>query len=178
MGSEAFVARLRQHGRRAHPFDEAMHAGKLSQRHLASWVANRHFCQTRIERTAGGWQQLARAVGIGAGELLEERHVLPGVRFACAAYLSLMREASPVETAAASLAELFGPERAVAWQTHYPYLDGEAVDFLGSGSDDALAFVVTEARDNEAQARCLAALVRKTQVHQHLLDCICAALPI
>jgi pyrroloquinoline-quinone synthase len=176
MGSESFVARLRQHGRRAHPFDDAMLAGKLSQRHLQTWIANRHFCETRISKTAGGWLRLARTVGLNSGELLEERHVLPGVRFACAAYLSLMRDATPVETAAASLAELFAPESALSWRAHYPYLD-DAANFLNA-SDDALAFVVTEARSGEAQARCLAALVRKSQVHHHLLDCVCQTLPL
>ena len=41
-------------------------------------------------------------------------------------------------------------------------------------ADDAVAFVVRHADTSEAQDRCVAALVRKTEILWHLLDCVAA----
>jgi pyrroloquinoline-quinone synthase len=42
-------------------------------------------------------------------------------------------------------------------------------------SQDAIEFVVGHARTRELQERCVAALVRKTEILWHLLDCVSAA---
>ncbi len=56
------------------------------------------------------WLRLGEAVGLPRAELLDERHVRPGVRFAVEAYLHLARTASWPVAVAASLTELFAPD--------------------------------------------------------------------
>jgi pyrroloquinoline-quinone synthase len=50
--SEAFVDRLRREGASRyhdnHPFNVAMHEGRLSREHLQRWVLHRYYYQTRI----------------------------------------------------------------------------------------------------------------------------------
>ena len=50
-------------------------------------------------------------------------------------------------------------------------------DEAGEGRDgeEALAFVAREATTYDLQARCVAALIRKTEILWHLLDCVHAA---
>src|SRR5215510_2345340 len=56
------------------------------------------------------WLKLAEACGLSREELLDESHLLPGVRFAVDAYVNLAR-ASPWPIAvASSLTELFAPD--------------------------------------------------------------------
>src|SRR5581483_1002582 len=55
------------------------------------------------------WRRLARAVGLEEAELDSLRSVLPGVRMACDAYVTMVREAGLVEAVASSLTELFAP---------------------------------------------------------------------
>ena len=132
------------------------------------------------------WLRLGRAVGLDEGELTSLRRVLPGVRFACDAYVSLVREASLVEAVASSLTELLAPDlmqrRIAAWERHYPWIGADALAYFRSrvprargDADEAMAFVVEHARSAELQDRCVAALVKKTEILWHLLDCVSAA---
>ena len=132
------------------------------------------------------WQRLGRAVGIDEVELISLRRVLPGVRFACDAYVNLVREASLVEAVASSLTEFFAPDlmqkRVAAWQKHYPFVGEEALAYFrsrvpraGRDADEAIGFVVENAYSAELQERCVAALVKKTEILWHLLDCVAAA---
>ncbi len=194
MPAEAFVARLRDEGARRyhdeHPFHRAMHEGRLSRAHLAAWVANRYYYQTRIPikdalivaksedprfrrmwlhrivdhdgatEGEGGlalWQALGRAVGIDEAELTGLGRVLPGVRFACDAYVQFVRDATLVEAVASSLTELFAPDimqrRIAAWERHYPWIGSDALAYFRSrvprasrDADEAVAFVVAQPR--------------------------------
>jgi len=132
------------------------------------------------------WQRLGEAVGLDRGELIACRTVLPGVRFACDAYVHFVRDASLVEAVASSLTEFFAPDlmvkRIAAWETHYPWVERAGLDYFRSrvtqgrrDSEQAIAFVVEHARTAEAQDRCVAALVRKTEILWHLLDSVQAA---
>jgi pyrroloquinoline-quinone synthase len=134
------------------------------------------------------WLRLAEAVGLDPAEVVHCRDVLPGVRFACDAYVELVRRGSLVEAVAASLTEWFAPDlladRVRAWERHYPWVSGEALAYFRSrvprarrDADDAVAFVAAEARTRDAQDRCVAALVRKTEILWHLLDCVAAGAP-
>jgi pyrroloquinoline-quinone synthase len=129
------------------------------------------------------WLRLGEALGLARDVLRSHRHVLPGVRFACDAYVELVRARSLVEAVASSLTEMFSPDlmstRVAAWERHYPFVTREALEYFRSrvpraarDGEEALAFVVREARTREAQAACVAALVRKTEVLWHLLDCV------
>lgn len=135
------------------------------------------------------WLRLGRAVGLDERELTSLAHVLPGVRFACDAYVSLVRERSLVEAVASSLTEFFAPDlmqrRIAAWERHYPWIDAEALAYFRSrvprargDADEAMAFVVEHARTAELQDRCVSALVKKTEILWHLLDCVAAAHPL
>lgn len=122
------------------------------------------------------WARLAEALGVGPEELESGRAILPGVRFACDADVTLVREASLVEAVASSLTEFSAPDRMAR---RYPWIPGSALDTFGAlvprdrrDADDALAFVAATATTREQQDRCVAALVRKTEILWHLLDCV------
>jgi pyrroloquinoline-quinone synthase len=129
------------------------------------------------------WARLGDAVGIPRDELTSCRSVLPGVRFACDGYVSFVRDASLVEAVASSLTEFFAPDlmskRIAAWEAHYPWVGKEALDYFRvrvsrarADSAEAVRFVVEHARTGELQDRCVAALIRKTEILWHLLDSI------
>jgi pyrroloquinoline-quinone synthase len=132
------------------------------------------------------WLRLAEGVGLDRDEVASCRSVLPGVRFACDAYVALVRERSLVEAVASSLTEFFAPDlmsrRILAWERHYPWVSGEMLGYFRSrvprarrDSEEAIDFVVRHAVTHELQARCVAALIRKTEILWHLLDCVYAA---
>jgi pyrroloquinoline-quinone synthase len=132
------------------------------------------------------WLRLADGVGLDREEVASCRSVLPGVRFACDSYVALVRERSLVEAVASSLTEFFAPDlmsrRVLAWERHYPWVSQETLQYFRSrvprarrDSEEALDFVVRHAVTGELQARCVAALIRKTEILWHLLDCLWAA---
>ena len=141
------------------------------------------------EHDEGGlvrWQRLGDAVGLERDALIACRGVLPGVRFACDAYVHFVRDASLVEAVASSLTEFFAPDlmvkRIAAWETHYPWVERSGLDYFKSrvrqgrrDSEQAIAFVIAHARTAELQERCVAALVRKTEILWCLLDAVQAA---
>ena len=95
--------------------------------------------------------------------------------------MDLVRERSLVEAVASSLTEFFAPElmsrRVLAWERHYPWVSQDMLAYFRSrvprarrDSEEAIDFVVRHATSYELQARCIAALVRKTEILWHLLD--------
>ena len=56
------------------------------------------------------WLRLGEAVGLTRDEVQDERHVVPGVRFAVDAYVNFSRTRPWVEAVASSLTELFAPD--------------------------------------------------------------------
>ena len=132
------------------------------------------------------WLRLAEGVGLDREEVKSLRSVLPGVKFACDAYVTLVRERSLVEAVASSLTEFFAPDlmskRIQAWESHYPWVDSGMLAYFRSrvpraarDSQEAIEFVVQHAHTYELQERCVAALIRKTEILWHLLDCVEAA---
>ncbi|MGH7819747.1 MAG: pyrroloquinoline-quinone synthase PqqC [Candidatus Binatia bacterium] len=129
------------------------------------------------------WLRLADGVGLDREDVRSCRGVLPGVRFACDAYVELVRERSLVEAVASSLTEFFAPDlmtkRVLAWERHYPWVKPETLEYFRSrvprarrDSEEALEFVVGHATSFELQERSVAALVEKTEILWHLLDCV------
>src|SRR5213076_2959777 len=55
------------------------------------------------------WLRLGEAMGVPRPELLEQRRLLPGVRFAVDAYVNFCRSKPWLEAVAASLTEMFAP---------------------------------------------------------------------
>lgn len=129
------------------------------------------------------WLRLAEGVGLARETVSNLENVLPGVRFACDAYVTFVRERSLLEAVASSLTEFFAPDlmtrRIAAWEQHYTWLEPSAIDYFRSrvprataDSKEAIEFVVQHATTYELQAQCVAALVRKTEILWHLLDCV------
>ena len=132
------------------------------------------------------WLRLAEGVGLDRAEVASCRSVLPGVRFACDAYVELVRERSLVEAVASSMTEFFAPDlmskRVLAWERHYPWVSKDMLEYFRSrvprarrDSLEAMEFVTAHATTYELQEKCVAALIRKTEILWHLLDCAYAA---
>ena len=132
------------------------------------------------------WLRLAEGVGLDREDVASCRSVLPGVRFACDGYVELVRERSLVEAVASSLTEFFAPDlmsrRILAWERHYPWVSQDMLAYFRSrvprarrDSEEAIDFVVRHATTHALQERCVAALIRKTEILWHLLDCVYAA---
>jgi coenzyme PQQ biosynthesis protein C len=125
-------------------------------------------------------------VGLDRDEVASCRSVLPGVRFACDGYVELVRERTLLEAVASSLTEFFAPDlmskRVLAWERHYPWVSKEMLEYFRSrvprarrDADEAIDFVVGHATTHAEQARCVDALIRKTEILWHLLDAVYAA---
>jgi pyrroloquinoline-quinone synthase len=131
------------------------------------------------------WLRLGEAVGLDRDEVKSLRRVLPGVRFACDAYVTFVRDKSLLEAVASSLTEAFAPDimtkRIAAWEKHYPWVDATALDYFRSrvprarrDADEAIAFVSEHATTREKQDQCVAALVTKCEILWSLLDSVSA----
>ena len=90
-----------------------------------------------VEGDDGGieaWLQLGEAVGLSRDELTDERHVLPGVRFAVDAYVYFARAATFEQAACSSLTELFAPKihqrRLDNWPQAYPWIDPRGYNYF------------------------------------------------
>jgi pyrroloquinoline-quinone synthase len=145
-----------------------------------------HDGKTEAEGGLSLWLRLAEGVGLDRDTVAGCRLVLPGVRFACDAYVQFVREHSLLEAVASSLTEFFAPDlmskRILAWERHYDWIDRSTLEYFRSrvprarlDSEEAVSFVVEQARTYEAQQRCVDALIRKTEILWHLLDCVALA---
>jgi len=145
-----------------------------------------HDGETEGEGGLALWLRLAEGVGLDREEVASCRSVLPGVRFACDAYVDLVRSRSLLEAVASSLTEFFAPDimtkRVLAWEKHYPWVSPEMLAYFRGrvtrarrDSAEAIEFVVQHATSYELQERCMAALIRKTEILWQLLDCVYAA---
>ena len=129
------------------------------------------------------WLRLGEAVGLTRGEMEDERHVVPGVRFAVDAYVTFARTRPWVEAVASSLTELFAPdlmaERLAAFERHYTWIDPQELTYFRArltqaprDSAHALEVVTEHCRTPDQQAAALAALSFKCDVLWSMLDAI------
>ncbi|MET7427174.1 pyrroloquinoline-quinone synthase PqqC [Dactylosporangium sp. NPDC005555] len=129
------------------------------------------------------WLVLAEAVGLTREEVLDERHVLRGVRFAVDGYLQFCQTRPWTEAVAATLTEMFAPElmatRVLAWRQHYGWIqpDGFAyfdnrIPVARSDSEATLDLVLTHCRGAEQQQAAIAALRFKCDVLGAMLDAV------
>lgn len=88
-------------------------------------------------RDPGGieaWLRLAEAVGLTRDEVLDQRHVIPALRFAVDAYVNFARRAPWQEAVCSSLTELFAPEihrqRLSTWPEHYRWIEPEGLAYF------------------------------------------------
>lgn len=94
-----------------------------------------------------------------------------------------LRRASLLEAVAASLTETLAPglmeRRIAAFERHYPTIPGEALAYFRTrvgaarvDGDRSLAYVLEHACTRAEQDACVRAVVTKTDVLWHLLDCV------
>jgi pyrroloquinoline-quinone synthase len=199
-----------------HPFHTLMHEGKLTQRQLQGWVANRLAYQRAIPRkdaailsncpegdvrrewilrivdhdgTVAGeggiekWITLGEALGVPREEMEDERHVLPGVRFAAEAYVTFCKTKPWIDAVASSLTELFAPDlmrqRIAAFPVHYPWVRAEALDYFKTrltqaprDSRQGIALVQQHCTTVELQRRAFDALAFKLEMLWVMIDTI------
>jgi len=155
-----------------------------------TWIHRIHDHDGKVEGEGGlaQWIRLAHGVGLNLEETKSLKHVLPGVRFACDAYVTLVRERPLVEAVASSLTEFFSPDimarRIVAWEEHYPWVEAETLAYFRGrvtrakqDSHEAIDYVLAHANTREVQERCIDALIAKTQILWALLDAVDRAFP-
>jgi pyrroloquinoline-quinone synthase len=134
------------------------------------------------------WLRLSEAVGLTREEVSDERHVVPGVRFAVDAYVNFARTRPWVDAVASSLTELFAPdlmaERLAAFERYYPWIDRSGLAYFRArltqaprDSEHALEVVTGHCRTPAEQAAATAALSFKCDVLWSMLDAIDRAYP-
>ncbi|WP_460225963.1 pyrroloquinoline-quinone synthase PqqC [Aurantivibrio infirmus] len=137
-----------------------------------------------FEGSEGGieaWLRLGESVGLSREEILSEEHVLPGVRFACDAYVNFARRACWQEAACSSLTELFAPEihqnRLDTWPQHYPWIEEKGYQYFRQRLSEArrdveqgLAVTLDYFKTREQQEQALGILQFKLDVLWSMLD--------
>ena len=127
------------------------------------------------------WLRLGEGVGLSREEILDGRHVLPGVRFAVDAYVQFARTQPWPLAVASSLTELFAPdlmaERLAAFERYYSWVPENSLDYFRArlnrarrDSDHALELTLTYCRTAELQRGAVAALAFKCDVLWTMLD--------
>ena len=152
------------------------------------WVERIVYHDGRVEGEGGRhrWLRLCEAVGLDRAEVLDERHVVDGVRFAVDAYVSFARTRPWVEAVASGLTEMFsGPlmrRRIADMLSRYPWIALDDLTYfttrLDAVADEgarSLAIVVRHCTTREQQRAAISALAFKCDVLWAVLDAIDAA---
>jgi pyrroloquinoline-quinone synthase len=154
----------------------------------------RHWVQRILDHDgfageAGGieaWIRLGEAVGLSREDIVSQRHVLPGVRFAVDAYVNFARHRPWQEAAAASLTELFAPtihqSRLDNWPSYYPWIEAAGYDYFRRRLNEAPRDVVHGLRitlghftTREQQERVIDILQMKLDILWSMLDAMLLA---
>jgi pyrroloquinoline-quinone synthase len=129
------------------------------------------------------WLRLGEACGLSRDELVDNRHLLPGVRFAVDAYVNFARSQPWPIAIASSLTELFAPDlmtaRLAALEKFYRWIDPRGLDYFRRrvtqarrDSDEALAIILKCCNTPELQREAVRALEFKCDVLWSMLDAI------
>ncbi|MQA29466.1 MAG: pyrroloquinoline-quinone synthase PqqC [Luteitalea sp.] len=129
------------------------------------------------------WIALGEALGVPRIEMEDERHVLPGVRFAAEAYVTFCKTKPWIDAVASSLTELFAPDlmrrRIAAFPQHYSWVRPEALDYFKTrltqaprDSQQGLALVQRHCTTVETQRRAFDALAFKLEMLWVMIDTI------
>lgn len=132
------------------------------------------------------WLRLGEACGMQREELLDQRHVLPGVKFAVDAYMNFARRATWQEAACSSLTEMFAPEihqrRLDTWPEHYPWIEATGLEYFRKRLSEArrdvehgLDITLEHFRSTEQQAQALDILQFKLDILWTMLDAMSMA---
>lgn len=151
--------------------------------HDGRWDSSSH---TDEDGGIEAWLRLGEACGLSREEMLDQRHLLPGVRFAVDAYLNFARRASWQEAACSSLTELFAPDihqrRLDTWPSHYHWIEPSGYQYFRSRLSEArrdvehgLAVTLDYFVTREQQERALDILQFKLDILWSMLDAITMA---
>jgi pyrroloquinoline-quinone synthase len=132
------------------------------------------------------WFRLAEAVGLTREELQEERHLLPGVRFACDAYVNFCRQKPWPIAIASSMTEMFAPdlmrERLAAFEQYYTWVPSWGLDYFRSrvtqariDSTEGFDLTVRYCHTPELQQEAVRALAFKCDLLWAMLDAMLLA---
>ena len=166
------------------PIKDASIMANCSERDVRRQWMQRILDHDGVDGDDGGieaWLRLGESVGMSRQEILSQEHVLPGVRFACDAYLNFARRASWQEAACSSLTELFAPEihqkRLNTWPDHYPWIDIEGYQYFRKRLSEArrdvqhgLDITLEHFKTREQQEQALGILQFKLEVLWSMLD--------
>lgn len=171
------------------PVKDALILSKSEDPAFRRWWRTRLVDHDGAAEGEGGlaqWLRLAEAAGLDVEEVRSCRRVVPAVRFACDAYVSLVRERSLVEAVASSLTEMFAPDtmaaRIAAWEKHYPWVDLRGLAYFRSrvtlarrDAEETIRWLLSHATSAEQREACVAALERKCDILWAMVDGIAAA---
>jgi pyrroloquinoline-quinone synthase len=129
------------------------------------------------------WLRLGEACGLSRNELLEERHLQPGARFAVDAYVNFARMQPWPVAIASSLTELFAPDlmatRLAAFEKFYTWINPSGLDYFRRrvtqarrDSGEALAITLEHSTTRELQDAAIRGLEFKCDVLWSMLDAI------
>ena len=129
------------------------------------------------------WLRLGKACGLTRDELLQDRHLLPGVRVAVHAYVNLARTQPWPVAIASSLTELFAPDlmatRLAAFEKFYTWIQPSGLDYFRRrvtqarrDSNEALEITTEHCNTREMQNAAISALEFKCDVLWSMLDAI------
>ena len=147
-------------------------------------LAHRRSRWRRAAANDGGtasWLRLGARRRTDEDDVLSERRVAPGTRFAVDAYVTFARTRPWIDAVASSLTELFGPpvmeRRIEAIVEKYPWIDPDGLAYFEQriplarkDADCALSWVLAEATTPELEQRCVDALRFKCDVLWCILD--------
>lgn len=174
------------------PVKDALILSKLpSKEERRKWIQRIMDHDGTAEHEGGieAWIRLGEAVGIPREEMLDERHVLPAVRFAVDAYVNFCRLQPWLIAVASSLTEMFAPvlisHRIAIFEQLYPWIKPEGLEYFKArlhqaprDADHGLELVLRECKDRSDQDQAIAALHFKCDVLWAMLDALLMAYPI
>ena len=169
--------------------DAAILANMPDREHRRKWIERilDHDGYGDYDGSAAGgieaWTRLGEAVGIPREELWSLQRVVPGVRFACDAYVHFAANSSWQEAVCSSLTEMFAPQihkdRLATWPGHYPWIDAAGLQYFRSriplasrDVEHGLQVTLDHFTSRAAQQRALDILQFKLDVLWSMLDAI------
>ena len=129
------------------------------------------------------WLRLGTACGLARRELVAQKYVLPGVRFAVDAYVNFTRREPWPIAVASSLTELFAPDlmarRLEAFRRHYRWVNPSGLDYFSRrltqaprDSGEGLELTLRYCATRDMQEAAVRALQFKCDLLWAMLDAI------
>lgn len=129
------------------------------------------------------WLQLGAAMGLSRVEMISQKRLLPGVRYAVDAYINFCRTQPWIIAMASSLTELFAPtlmsKRIAAFERHYPWVKEDGLRYFRGrltqaprDADFTLGLVLARCNRRQLQEQAVDALKFKCELLWAVLDAI------